>query len=360
GTSVGEILKTTDGGNNWNLLFTSLSSNPVDAMFFTSASTGWFTSLNETYSTNNGGNIWGRELKFNKDQIFDIDTLNSSTVLSAGGGYGCIFRRQNSLSYTISADTLCTDNSYSVNITPIGTWNAGNQFVIELSDDFGDFTFPYILGSGSASGSTSITFNLPNGLTDGTDYRIRIYSSDPPMWSYLNSTHITIRTSPDAFVNPGGPTTFCQGDSVTLFALTDPLWTYQWFVDGNIIPNATTDQLVVSATGDYTVLVSDGVCSMLSEITDILVDNCTGLGVISDQSGFIVAPNPASDRCIISNRLGHTIDLVQIYDLAGRLIQSQRPENNLQINLDSSTLASGNYIIRLTGSITASLKLTKQ
>jgi photosystem II stability/assembly factor-like uncharacterized protein len=360
GTSVGEILKTTDGGNNWNLLFTSLSSNPVDALFFSSASTGWFTSLNETYSTNNGGNVWGRELKFNKDQIFDMDTLNSSTLLSAGGGYGCIFRRQNSLTFTTSSDTLCTDNSYTVNITTSGTWNAGNQFNIELSDDFGDFTFPYILGTTTASGNTSIAFNLPNGLTDGIDYRIRIYSSDPPIWSYLNSSPITIRTSPDAFVNPGGPTTFCQGDSVTLFALTDPSWTYQWFVDGNIIPNATTDQLVVNATGDYTVLVSDGVCSMLSEITDILVDNCTGLGSIEDQSGFIAAPNPVMDRCIISNRFGHTVDLVQVYDLTGRLIQSQKPESNLQIVLDLNTLASGNYVVRINGSVTSTLMLTKR
>jgi photosystem II stability/assembly factor-like uncharacterized protein len=359
GTSVGEILKTTDGGNNWNLQYSSLSSYPVDALFFSNSATGWFTSQNETYSTNNGGNVWGRELKFNKDQVFDMDTLNATTVLSAGGGYGCIFKRSNNVSYNLNSDTLCTDNSYTATVTATGTWDAANQFFIELSDDFGDFTYPYTLGSIASATSTIINFNLPNGLTDGTAYRLRIYSTNPPSWSYLNADPITIRTSPDAFINAGGPTTFCQGDSVTLYALTDPSWTYQWFVDGTLIPNATSDQLVVQSTGDYTVLVSDGTCSMLSEITDVLADNCTGLSTTAGVSGYTAYPNPADAFCIVTNRLGHLVERVELFDMAGRQVSAQQIQPAAQVTIDLNSLSSGTYLVRLQGSAPASFLLTR-
>lgn len=64
---------------------------------------------------------------------------------------------------------------------------------------------------------------------------------------------------------PGAPgilasdtTVFCDGGSVILVADLIPGVTYTWSVDGQVIPNADSEQLNVTTGGSYTVSVTDG------------------------------------------------------------------------------------------------------
>ncbi|HQW87384.1 MAG TPA: hypothetical protein PLH93_09375, partial [Flavobacteriales bacterium] len=64
---------------------------------------------------------------------------------------------------------------------------------------------------------------------------------------------------------PGAPgilasdtTVFCDGGSVILVADLIPGVTYVWSVDGQVIPNADSEQLNVTTGGSYTVSVTDG------------------------------------------------------------------------------------------------------
>lgn len=62
--------------------------------------------------------------------------------------------------------------------------------------------------------------------------------------------------SSQLIIAPDGPTVFCEGDSVRLFAqgATD----YQWFVDGNPIAGANNDSYLALSSGEYHVTYSDG------------------------------------------------------------------------------------------------------
>jgi gliding motility-associated-like protein len=53
-----------------------------------------------------------------------------------------------------------------------------------------------------------------------------------------------------------GAPDFCQGDSVTLSVMNYPGVTYQWLQDGNILATDTSDQLVVTASGAYEIVVT--------------------------------------------------------------------------------------------------------
>src|SRR5262249_10806534 len=65
---------------------------------------------------------------------------------------------------------------------------------------------------------------------------------------------VALVASPAASVTSGGPRQFCTGDSVKLQANTDNTLVYQWLVDGNPIPGATTPNYAVTRSGTYTVL----------------------------------------------------------------------------------------------------------
>lgn len=89
-----------------------------------------------------------------------------------------------------------TGASGTIAFTTSGTFNAGNAFTAELSDNTGSFAAPQVIGTLSGAGavgvnpSGSISFTIPPALPSGT-YSIRITSSNPASISGNNTT-ITI------------------------------------------------------------------------------------------------------------------------------------------------------------------------
>lgn len=359
GTFIGEVYSTTDGGVNWNLDAQPTSNEYIGCIKFTDPQNGWFTSGNEIYRTASGGVAWSREINPNQDPIQDIDILSGTKALAVGDGLSNILVRNNDMQLSLPSYILCTDNSYTLAINAIGTWNLGNQFRIELSDEFGDFSFPTALGSVNATGTTAVQINVPNGLIDGSDYLIRVFSSRPPMWSPVNSLPLTVSTSPDAYIAPGGPTSFCIGSSVTLYAFTGSNWVYQWYKDGVLLSGATADSLVVDSTGDYTVQVSDGLCSLTSPITDVLVVNCSGIAENGNQLYYLVYPNPTRDVLTLENRNFQEIDRIQISDITGRIVKTIANINTQKLEISVSDLSNGIYHITILGERPALVKFIK-
>ncbi len=359
GTSIGEILSTTDGGNNWTLEYQTLGNDAITALRFTDPLNGWFFSGNEIFRTANGGTVWGKEINPSKSILYDLDFLVGNNALAVGEGISTILARNNDMQLSLPVSTFCTDNSYTLAINAIGTWNPGNQFRIELSDEFGEFIYPTTIGSTTATGSTTVFVSVPNGLVDGTDYRIRIFSTNPPMWSPLNSIPLEVRTSPDAYITAGGPTAFCQGSSVTLYAFTGINWVYQWFKDGVPINGATADTLFVNQTGNYTVNVSDGICDLTSPITDVLVINCSSIAETSNTSAYLLYPNPARDFIRIISKSAAEIKRVTITDLAGRIIDIITTGQTTSIQIPLAHYQAGMYHVIIEGNKPQVMKFCK-
>src|SRR5207253_1100227 len=70
-----------------------------------------------------------------------------------------------------------------------------------------------------------------------------------------NSTNVTINDVPATpSITANGPTTFCQGGNVTLQSSSGS--GNQWYLGGTAIGNATGQQYIANASGDYTVIVT--------------------------------------------------------------------------------------------------------
>ena len=359
GTSIGEVYYTNDGGISWNLVYQSNSNAPIGTIVFTDPQNGWIASGNEIFRTANGGTVWGAEISPNQDPIYDIEIIQGVNAIGVGDGLGTIIKRSNDIQLSLPTHTFCTDNSYTLAINANGTWNTGNVFRVELSDDFGDFIYPTILGSVSATGTTPVLILVPDGLVDGSDYKIRVFSSNPPMWSIINDLPLEIRTSPAAYITPDGPTAFCQGGSVTLYAQTDPSWTYQWYKDGILLTGHTSDTLIVNQTGDYTVSVSDGVCTLTSPITDVLVINCTGLEENGNKTFYTLYPNPSSESIHLRTIPTVKITGITITDISGKAIFKQQGVFGDRLQFPVEQLPAGVYQIIIEGDKPVALKFVK-
>nr|MBM3932265.1 hypothetical protein [Sphingomonadales bacterium] len=124
-----------------------------------------------------------------------------------------------------------------------------------------------------ASGSSPVIWDLSNpGNCEYADEVADVI----PNTEWINGT---IATGPNcctatASISPAGPTTFCQGGSVTLNANTGTGLSYQWSINGSLITGASSASYVASTSGSYTVAVSSSPnCSANSSPVAVLVKN---------------------------------------------------------------------------------------
>jgi hypothetical protein len=121
---------------------------------------------------------------------------------------------------TVSSSSVCAGDNISVSYTRTGTFNPGNIFTAQLSDAAGSFTAPVNIGTIISTNSGTIAATIPLSTPLGTNYRIRIVSSDPAVISSNVSVAITVTTA------TGNPAVFGNGEWIA------------YVFDGNIF-NAT-------------------------------------------------------------------------------------------------------------------------
>lgn len=123
---------------------------------------------------------------------------------------------------------------------------------------------------------------------------------------------------------------------------------YQWFLDGELIPGATSSNFTPEQIGSYTVLVTDNNgCSNTSEPIDFVVR-------VDELPAFLKAvtlsPNPFSDQLNVQIQVERPINLeLAILAVNGELILRKQIQavSNFQEVLDLTSLPAGVYNLRL-------------
>ena len=160
--------------------------------------------------------------------------------------------------------TVCQGSTISVNYFITGTFNAGNVFTAQLSDNIGSFTSPVAIGTLSGTIAGIITATVPSATAQGSAYRIRVVSSAPVTTGVMNTTNIVVNALPTTPTITAGVAT---GGSVVLTASAGT--TYLWS------NGATTQAITASASGSYTVQITTAsACqSALSAATVVSMGN---------------------------------------------------------------------------------------
>jgi hypothetical protein len=94
---------------------------------------------------------------------------------------------------SFNGTTFCAGSAVSVSYNASGSrWNSGNIFTAQLSDASGSFASPVSIGTAASQVSGTISAAIPSNTADGSAYRIRVVSDDPPQNGENNGTDITI------------------------------------------------------------------------------------------------------------------------------------------------------------------------
>lgn len=192
--------------------------------------------------------------------------------------------------------TFCGDETILVDYNGTGTYNAGNDFNLELSDELGDFTSATQIGTlASTSNTGTITGTIPAGITSGTAYRVRVVSTDDPFVGDDNGTDLTLNPTPTATAD-ALDTEVCEADNIELIANTVPGATYIWSgpdgfssSDQNPIINGVSSD----SDGNYDLVIEQNGCGS-SVSTVVITVNPIPAAPIITQNGNDLESNYAS------------------------------------------------------------------
>ena len=233
-------------------------------------------------------------------------------------------------------------------VTATGTFNAGNIFTVQLSDELGSFNNPVNIGSQSAVNSVSVPVTIPNNTTLGSGYRVRVVSSDPVLTSPDNGTDLEVNTTFTITAGAGtGGSITAPGASIVCLA-SNKTYTITPSA-GYFILDVLVDGVSQGAISSYTfnIIIGDHTieavfvraCSVTparpASILQTLVDNACGARVYRYTAA--VTANTIGYKWTLPVSVGSiagvTVDSGDIN--SSRIIKLKYVSNNAAINGDS-------------------------
>lgn len=153
---------------------------------------------------------------------------------------------------------------------------------------------------------------------------------------------------PIAVVDTPQPVAVVQGNGVTC---TPSAVSYQWYFNGNLLPNETAQSIpVVTSSGNYSVVVSDvNGCFGSSQPVNFTI---IGLEDVSPAGVLAMYPNPMKEEGTLwlPCSPSHVGEILSIVDLNGRIL-IRRPITALQTKLKDLNLSTGIYFVQVANTI---------
>lgn len=296
---------------------------------------------------------WGNPDRYDHTGVANFDVIHDAHWIPQGvPNAGNIVALNNE---GISVNTSCVDQ-----VTPP---YAGFNYSYTPLVAYSPATYSSRLTCIGGTSNMGNSQQLPNGNTlvclamSGT-----IYETNPAgtsIWSYTATGAVSqaFRYSACQITSaaPAIPTITSNGNVLTSSAAT----TYQWFVDGILIPGATSQSHTATISGAYVVQVTDSNGCWLSY--SLLYDHSFIMDVQSfDQAHNLNAyPNPTNGVLNLNGEILNADFTVELIDASGRSVLKAQ---NQKI-IDMSDFDNGIYIVSITsenaGMITRRVVLNK-
>jgi hypothetical protein len=183
---------------------------------------------------------------------YTATTTGTYSVVVTNTATGCKDTSRPAIAVTMSVQPATT-------LTASGnlTFCEGGNVRLQAATGAG-YTYTWYNGSNIIAGATT---SLYTATTSGV-YTV-VITNGPCVATSVSRT-VVVNPLPAAAITAAGPTALCNGGVVVLNANTGAGLTYQWRLGVANIPGATSASYTAAATGNYSVVVSNGTCSNTS------------------------------------------------------------------------------------------------
>lgn len=217
-------------------------------------------------------------LKANTAPGYSYQWLKDGLLLAAQNADSLVVTQAGAYRVVITNLQGCVDSAAAVmvqvNAIPVATTTPtgqasfcqGESLLIHANTATG-VTYSWFRNGILLAGANAATYSA----TMPGSYRVRVENSSG-CFDTSAALLVTENPRPTASISPAGPTSFCQGGSVTLNANTGTGFSYVWLRNGVVIPAANTASIQATLGGDYRVIVSGtGNCTDSSSLTTVTV-----------------------------------------------------------------------------------------
>ena len=169
------------------------------------------------------------------------------------------------LIYSITGSFAITIAPCYAGITPVGSaTNCSGQHVVLNANSGKGFTYQWSNNGTAISGATSASYTA----TASGAYTVKEIIS-PTCTTSSAISNVSIGYTPSATISPSGSVTACG--SQVLNANIGSGYNYQWYNNGTAISGANNASYTTTASGAYTVKVTNGACSATSTATNVTI-----------------------------------------------------------------------------------------
>lgn len=300
------------------------------------------------------GNFYGSSMTFGtinlinsngNNDVFIVKYDASGTVLWAksAGGLGQDF------AYSVSVDA--NGNSYIAGSFESATMNFGTTSTLTNANSGGNSADIFI-AEYDVSGNL-LYAKSAGGVSDDYAYSVAVNTNNNAYAvGYFRSTSISFGNNTltnasnvgkyDMFivklaaVLSSQPTISASGLILTSSSTTGN----QWYLDGNIIPGATSQNYTATQNGDYTVIANGSAASAPYSITTI-----TGIAENSFENVLKIYPNPTGG--VINLQINQTKNTqIKIYNVLGECVY-QNITSSSTVQIDLTSQSNGIYSIQV-------------
>lgn len=182
--------------------------------------------------------------------------FQSRNIIASDITYGLfVLGKINDVNSLANDMTLCIGDSLVIPYSIKGTFNGGNNFILEISDSNGTFKSPTTIDTKASTSAGTFITALPGNLALNKEYKARIRSTNPAVIEG-EFVRFTIKTNTNITID----TTICYGDTFNFSSLSfDTAGVYS----GTITSGGAcdTNYNITIQNGYEAVLYFDTICS---------------------------------------------------------------------------------------------------
>jgi glucose/arabinose dehydrogenase len=279
-----------------------------------SAPTVSITSPPEDYSHSSPANITIKASAASPIGIAKVEFYNGTTKIGedTDAPYSYVWNNVTTGTYELRAKAIDMDGASTLSehvhvfitscttpiITPAGPTTMCSGSVLLKATTGTGFSYQWKKNGADIPGATTANYTA----SSSGDYQVKMIEGSCISWSA--PVTVKIESGLRASITAGGPTTFCSGGSVKLYANTCSGYTYQWRKNGVDIPGATGSQYTASTSANFQVRVTQSGQNAWSAQVPVTVNVCREeqeneeddepLTIVSNDTSFQmkVFPNP--------------------------------------------------------------------
>ncbi len=293
------------------------------------------TTINFTVQSISGGGtspMYQWQVRPNVGNVGNGSTTYSTSSLSSSNTVVCLLTSSLSCANpTIAISNGITPSFYPLpgnTITPTGTSTICPGDSILLCGPAGNPDYQWSTGA-----STQCVYVKYAGLYSVTATSVNLCTATASATLAVYST-------------PAAPNIEQNSDSLYT---TTPAVSYQWYLNNQSIPGATTSGYIASQNGSYYVEAIDG--NGCPGKSTVIIVNRVGIKELTSVSDFSITPNPSNGKFLISFETAISEDIeIKVLDPIGQIIKTEERVNvtgNYSKEIDLYGAASGIYIIQL-------------